>query len=124
MFKNQQDLVSVVITTKNEEKNIAKILKSIGKQIYKNVEIIVVDNNSTDNTKNKAQKFTKHIYNFGPERSAQRNFAVRKSHGKFVLILDADMILGKEVIDECVKMMNRHKEYKALVIPEKSFGEG
>ncbi len=51
-------LVSVTITTKNEEKNIENCLKSILEQSYKNIEIIVVDNNSTDKTKEIALKYT------------------------------------------------------------------
>jgi len=40
------------------------------------IEIIVVDNNSTDRTKEIAARYTEKVYNFGPERSAQRNFGV------------------------------------------------
>jgi len=53
-----QDLVSVIITTKNEEKNIENCLKSIKLQTYQNIEIIVVDNNSSDQTKELSQKYT------------------------------------------------------------------
>ncbi|MBU4338204.1 glycosyltransferase [Patescibacteria group bacterium] len=46
-------LVSIVITTKNEERNIANCLESVLRQTYfcGKIEIIVVDNNSTDKTK-------------------------------------------------------------------------
>jgi len=40
------------------------------------VEIIVVDNNSTDNTVKIAKRFTDKVYNKGPERSTQRNYGV------------------------------------------------
>ncbi|MBU4299200.1 glycosyltransferase [Patescibacteria group bacterium] len=52
-------LVSVVITTKNEEKNIENCLKSILNQTYPRdkIEIIVVDNNSSDRTKEIVQTF-------------------------------------------------------------------
>jgi len=53
-----QDLVSIIITTKNEEKNIENCLKSIKLQTYSNIEIIVVDNNSSDQTKEISQKYT------------------------------------------------------------------
>ncbi|MBM3283586.1 glycosyltransferase [Candidatus Gottesmanbacteria bacterium] len=43
-------LVSIVIPTLNEEKNIGRCLESILDQTYKNIEIIVVDNNSKDKT--------------------------------------------------------------------------
>lgn len=48
--------VSIVITTKNEEKNIDNCLKSILNQSYKNIEIIVVDNYSTNKTKEIVKK--------------------------------------------------------------------
>jgi glycosyltransferase involved in cell wall biosynthesis len=117
-------LVSIIITTKNEGKNIDALLKSINDQTYKNIEIIVVDNNSSDKTKEIAQKYTKNVFNVGPERSAQRNFGVEKSKGDYLLILDADMVLGKKVIEECIEEISKDSELKALVIPEKSFGEG
>ena len=43
--------ISVIITTKNESSHIYKCLVSVRKQSYKKIEIIVVDNNSTDGTK-------------------------------------------------------------------------
>ncbi len=115
-------LVSIIITTKNEQANIEALLKSIKIQSYKNFEIIVVDNNSTDKTKLIAKKYTKKVFNFGPERSAQRNFGVDKSEGIYVLILDADMVLDRKVLEDCVKQLEINSKAKALVIPEKSFG--
>ena len=101
----KQPLVSVIITTKNEEKNIENCLKSVKNQDYPEdkIEIIVVDNNSTDRTKEIARKYTKKVYNFGPERSAQRNFGAKKAKGEYLLFLDADMILGPTVIGEVIK---------------------
>ena len=71
-------LVSVIVTTKNEEKNIANCLKSIKNQTYKNIEIIVVDNNSDDRTKEIAGKYTDKVFNHGPERSALRNLGAER----------------------------------------------
>lgn len=63
--------VSVILTTKNEEKHIGNCLKSVKKQAYPRdeIEIIVVDNNSTDKTKEIAKRYTDKVYNFCPERS-------------------------------------------------------
>ena len=74
-------LVSVIVPTKNSEQFLEKCLDSIKKQTYKRVEIIVVDNNSTDNTKKIARKFTNKVFNKGPERSAQMNFGAKKAKG-------------------------------------------
>jgi glycosyltransferase involved in cell wall biosynthesis len=111
-------LVSVVITTKNEEKNIESCLISIQEQSYQNIEIIVVDNNSSDRTKELAKGYTKNIYNKGPERSAQRNYGmIEKSSGQYVMFIDADMILAPFLIDGCVHHMSSSSDV-ALHIPE------
>ncbi len=117
--------VSVIITTRDEENNIKNCLTSIERQSYpKNrVEIIVVDNNSSDKTKEISGRYTDKIYNYGPERSAQRNFGIKNAFGKYVLYLDADMILSEGVIAECV---NKCEEsgLLALYIPERIIGTG
>ena len=96
-------LVSVIIPTKNSARTLEACLKSVKEQSYKNIEIIVVDNNSTDNTKEIAKKFTDKVFNHGPERSAQTNFGVKNSAGKYVYKVDSDFILEKEVVSECVQ---------------------
>lgn len=103
--KISKPFVSVVITTKNEENNIENCLQSISFQDYQKdrIEIIVVDNNSSDKTKEIAQKYTRKIFNHGPERSAQRNFGISKAKGKYVIYLDADMILSPTVIEKAVE---------------------
>ncbi len=113
-------VVSVVVTTKNEEKNIRDCLISIKDQVFppSKIEVIVVDNNSTDGTKKIGENFKGldiSFFNHGPERSAQRNFGINKSQGKYILYLDADMRLSPEVIKECVKKI---KNFLALYIPE------
>lgn len=113
-------MISVIINTKNEEKNIAKCLKSVKNQDFpaENVEIIVVDNHSGDKTLEIARKYTDKIYKQGPERSAQKNFGVRQAHGEYFLHLDADMTLGKNVLKECIEKISSDKDIVALYIPE------
>jgi len=117
-------LVSVVITTKNVEKILKNLLKSIKRQTYPRIETIVVDNNSQDKTKEIARKYTDKVFNFGPERSAQRNFGARKAKGDYLLFLDADMELAPRVVEECVGVVRENPAIKAVIIPEESFGEG
>lgn len=115
---NESPLVSVVVTTKNEEKNIANCLQSIKEQTYPHIEIIVVDNHSTDKTEKIAKKYTPYVYLKGPERSAQRNYGmIEKSHGKYVMYIDADMILSPSLIEACVFWIET-KNAVALHIPE------
>ncbi len=126
MKKNlqKQSLVSIVIPTYNSELFIEPLLKSVKNQSYKAIETIVVDNNSKDKTKDISRKFTPLLFNKGPERSAQRNFGVKKSSGKYVLIIDSDMVLAKNLVEDCVNSIEKNKSFRALVIPEVSFGDG
>ena len=119
-----EPLVSVVITTKIEEKNIENCLKSIVGQSYKNIEIIVVDNFSTDKTREIALKYTDKFFEKGPERSAQRNHGmIEKSNGKYVMFVDADMVLSPNLIKNCVEYIGR-ENCAALHVSEIVMGDG
>lgn len=111
-------MVSVIITTKNEQTVISRLIESINKQSYRNKEIIAVDNNSTDKTQEIVKKLKIRVYTFGPERSAQRNYGARLTGGKYLLFLDADMQLSKSVIEQCIKVANSNENIGAVVIPE------
>jgi len=115
-------LISIIITTKDEEQNIGLLLESIKNQSLKDFEVIVVDHPQTiDKTRKIAKVFNCRVYIKGPERSAQRNFGVSKARGKYVLVLDADMELTKDVLKSCFEMISNTKN-KALIIPEKTVG--
>jgi glycosyltransferase involved in cell wall biosynthesis len=117
-------LVSVIIATKNEEKNIENCIKSIKNQTYPSdkIELLVVDNNSTDRTKEIAKRFSV-VYNRGHKRASQLNFGVRESKGKYILYPDADMILSEKIVEECV-IKCENESCIALYIPEKIVGRG
>lgn len=120
---NRGQLVSVVITTKNEGGIIARLINSIIRQTYKNIEIILVDNNSTDQTVNIAKKLKTKVYIFGPERSAQRNYGAKMAKGRYLLFLDADMQLSKYVIKECVDLIEKDRGIGGIAIPEESIAK-
>lgn len=119
----KKPLVSIIVTTKNSSATLQKLLISIKRQSYKSFEIVIVDNNSSDNTFQIAKKFTNKIFNIGPERSRQRNYAAKQSIGQYLLVLDADMELTIKVISECVSEIQKDN-FAALIIPERSFGKG
>jgi glycosyltransferase involved in cell wall biosynthesis len=116
-----KELVSIIITTKNEGRNILRLLVSIKGQTFNKLETIVVDNNSSDLTKEAALKFTPRVYNYGPERSAQRNYGTQISKGKYLLFLDADMELEPDVVADCLKVL-KDKQVSMLTVPEKTVG--
>lgn len=117
-------LVTIVVPTYNEERNIRTCLNSIRGQSYRNIEMIVIDSKkSKDKTYEISKEFTKIALKFGRERSQQRNFGAKVSKGKYILFIDADMQLEKGVVAECVSIFSKNSSVKAVIIPEKSYGE-
>jgi glycosyltransferase involved in cell wall biosynthesis len=113
-------MVSIIVTTRNEQAVIERLLLSLKSQTYKPIEILVVDNKSQDATKKNAKKYTKKVFNAGPERSAQRNFGAGKAKGQFFLFLDADMELSEKVVEQSVKAILKSEKIGMVVIPEVS----
>ncbi|OGH18570.1 MAG: glycosyl transferase [Candidatus Levybacteria bacterium RIFCSPHIGHO2_12_FULL_38_12] len=96
-------LVTVIIPAFNSAQFLGRCLDSVKKQTYKNIEIIVVDRNSSDGTQEIAKKYTKRVYTHGPERSAQINCAASIAKGKYLYRVDSDFILEPDVIKQCVE---------------------
>ena len=90
----KKPLVSIIIRSKNEEKWISHCLTMIHKQSYKNFEIILVDNLSTDNTIKIAKRFNVKkiikIKNFLPGKAI--NYGVKNSKGEYMVCLSAHCI--------------------------------
>ncbi|MBO5775708.1 MAG: glycosyltransferase [Kiritimatiellae bacterium] len=117
--------LSVVITTRNEADNIANCIKPFD-AFRDDVEVIVVDNSSTDDTALIAQNAGARVLVKGPERSAQRNLGWRESSSEWVIILDADMILPLKTIEEILALADSSEgsAADAYWIPEVRTGEG
>ena len=107
-------LVSVIVPTKNSTQFLARCLASIKHQTYDNIELIVVDNHSTDKTCAVAKEYTPHVLTYGPERSAQVNYGVKKAKGEYVYKVDSDFILDPTVVEECVT--EAQKGFDAVVV--------
>src|SRR5689334_8479224 len=111
----KQPKVSVIVPTYNSSATLIACLDSIKNQSYSgDIELIVVDNNSTDETKAIAKKYTDQVFNKGPERSAQVNYGVEKAGGEYVYKVDSDFILDEDVITQCVEEVSRG--FDAIVV--------
>ncbi len=119
-------LATVIVTTRNEEKNIEECFKAVHAQTIPRdrLEIVLIDNNSTDRTKEVSKPYVDEIYNVGPERSAQRNFGFEHAKADWVLYLDADMRIEPTVIEECLDAVNSDPKIIGIYIPEKVVGSG
>ena len=115
--------LSVVVTTRNEEANIANCISSFD-GFRDDVEIIVVDNASTDRTKEIAASLGARVFDKGPERSAQRNLGWREASADWVVVLDADMILPRPAVEEILRICEGSGGGAAYWIPEVRTGSG
>ena len=115
--------LTAVITTRNEEANIAACIGAFGR-FRDDVEVIVVDNASTDRTKEIAASLGAKVLDKGPERSAQRNLGWRVASSDWVVVLDADMILPEETVAEMLSATANGRGVTAFWIPEIRTGEG
>lgn len=109
-MNKKQPLVSICIPTYNSSKTIFETLKSIVLQSYENIEILIGDNNSTDNTldiikgfKQKNIKIYKNKKNIGP--AANSNKLIKKAKGEYICIFHADDIYHKDIIKEEISLM-------------------
>jgi glycosyltransferase involved in cell wall biosynthesis len=100
--KSKRPIISVVIPTYNEEKDIEDLLESLNKQTFKNFEVIIVDNYSKDKTieivKRFKRKLNLRIYKIKSNVSRARNFGAEKSRGKIIVFLDADNIVQEDYL--------------------------
>lgn len=106
--------VSIIVPTKNSMQFLEQCLQSVKNQTYKNIEIIVVDNFSTDGTQDLARKYTDKVFEKGPERSAQVNYGVAKANGEYVYKIDSDFVLDKDVVKQCMEEIQ--KGFDAIVV--------
>jgi len=97
-----EPLVSVIVPTKNSARFLSTCLESITSQSYPLIELIVVDNGSTDATRVIAHRYTDNVYTWGPERSAQVNYGVERAKGRYVYKVDSDFVLERDVVAQCV----------------------
>ena len=111
---SENPLVSVIVLNYNAGELLLNCIKSIKKSAYKNLEIIVVDNISTD----KSQKICKEKYpdikliqndeNFG--YCEGNNIGIREAEGDYIIILNPDTIVESDWIEELISAYNKFGE--------------
>jgi glycosyltransferase involved in cell wall biosynthesis len=117
-LNNQYPKVSIGIPTYNRSDGLMRTLNSVFNQTYQNLEIIISDNASTDDTQKMCQaccaadkriKYIRQPYN----RGATANFAEVLSHatGNYFMWLGDDDWIDKAYIDQCLKILRERPEY-------------
>ena len=110
----EKNLVSIIIPTFNSAKYIETALVSILDQEYPNIEIIVVDDGSSDNTKGVLESYieskkVKYFYQKNKGASSARNLGIQKASGQYIGFLDADDFFLPRMIEKCVSELEENK---------------
>lgn len=117
------DTVTVVVPTRNNIRTIEACLRSVAEQTHPEVELIVVDNHSSDGTPRLAARYADRVITAGPERSAQRNTGIEAATSRWVLWLDSDMVLPPRTITVALETA-RATGATGIALPERTIGEG
>lgn len=111
------DLVSIIMPSYNTENFICESLNSVVKQTYKNWELLIIDDCSTDNTDKIVDKFLndkrihylKNEKNFGA--AVSRNRALRIAKGKWIAFLDSDDLWMPDKLEKQIEFMELNNYY-------------
>ena len=126
--KQPTPLVTVVIPTHNYGQYISQTIESLLKQTYREIEIIVVDDGSTDNTKEIVANYpsVSYIYqehkgNLTPARAM--NLGIKLSHGKYICCIGADDEILPKYIEKCLFEIRKDDRVGFVWTGKQEFGE-
>ncbi|MFN4151216.1 MAG: glycosyltransferase family 2 protein [Candidatus Sericytochromatia bacterium] len=116
-MEEKEILISVVIPTYNRSNYLIEALNSVINQTYKNIEIIIVDDGSKDNTKEIVNNYIelnkikniKYYYKDNGGVATARNFGIQKSEGIFISFLDSDDLWKEDKLLKQIKLFNDPK---------------
>ena len=104
-------LVSVVIPSYNRAQYIAETIESVLAQTYTNIEVIVIDDGSTDNTREAVAPYVprvQYVWQENSERGASRNHGLRLAKGEFIAFLDSDDLWTPEKLEEDLRVFEEN----------------
>jgi glycosyltransferase involved in cell wall biosynthesis len=111
---------SIIIPTYNRAGFIGKTIDSFLKQTFEDFEIIVVDDGSTDNTKEIVSAFTdsrvKYYWKENAERGAARNYGAKIAQGKYLNFFDSDDIAYPNHLQEAFKLIEDYKNPEVFAL--------
>lgn len=112
---NRNPLISVIIPLYNNEKYIESCLRSVCKQTYDDLEVIVVDDGSTDDGARIVKELAKndcrirYIYQQNAGVSAARNRGVDRANGEYIMFVDSDDAVSKNCLKSLYTLLSRYK---------------
>jgi glycosyltransferase involved in cell wall biosynthesis len=106
--------ISVVIAAYNKAELTVRTVQSVLDQAYGNLEVIVIDDGSTDNTRDMLLPFfgrIKYVYKKNGGASSARNLGIKLATGDLIAMLDCDDIYMPEKIEKCAAFLEANPEY-------------
>lgn len=109
-------LISIIIPSYNYARYLQECFFSLQKQLHSNWECLLVDNNSTDNTKQIVEELSKQEprikYLFQPVKgpSAARNLGIKEAKGEYIQFLDADDLLQNNKFNNALEIFNKQPD--------------
>ena len=114
---NSEPKVSIIIPTYNQSQYLEEAVESVLNQTYKNIEIIIVDDGSTDNTPEVIKSFDNKIIYIQQKNkgaSGARNTGIKKANGQYIAFLDSDDLWLKNKLEKQIKFIQNNPEIGLL----------
>lgn len=116
---------SIITPTYNRASLISVLINDVLKQSYTDWEFLLVDDGSTDNTKDLVAKFQdnriKYIYQTNAERSAARNNGLQHSTGDFIVFIDSDDTIPPNFLEELAKTIRENNQQVGIYSTRRRF---
>ena len=117
-LKEREPLVSIVIPTRNSGRTLEQCLKCILRQTYTNLEVIIVDTNSTDNTLDITARMKCNVIFTDWRLLGARYEGCKVASGDYIVLLDSDQFLEDSSIERCMLLA---QEYDMLCLEEMTY---
>ena len=122
-------LVSVIITVYNRRDKVRRALQSVFEQTFKDIEIILIDDGSTDNLENDVAEYIKSDVNLIYIKHTNKgtvlslNTGIKLSSGRFITFLDSDDLYEETHIEKRIKYFESHKDVDIMHYTAKIIGD-
>ncbi len=122
IIHSQKGLVSIIIPVYNGEPHLDELIENLMKQTYKKIEIITVDNNSTDNSLELLKMLSKEktlLRIFSNKKNEGYcggcNKGIENAYGEFLLFLSQDRIMNNDWIEKIVSEINKNEKTGCVI---------
>lgn len=124
MYKEGEfmELISVIVPVYNVEKYLDECVNSILDQTYSNIEILLIDDGSTDNSPNICDFYEKQdnrvrvIHQQNGGLSLARNIGIEKSQGDFIVFVDSDDYISTDMLEVMINEMKKNIESTSILM--------